>query len=95
MKTSHQHDDRHSRQRLPLPHERDESPDSQAAGARTRIRQAARDVEAGQLDTDARASPGVECVEDSGVQKGTRPHLKDADPGATNPGADPASKSGA
>jgi hypothetical protein len=43
-----------------LPHERDESPQSEAGGVhgpRERIRQAARDVERGLVDTEARGTP--------------------------------------
>ena len=80
MKTSQEHDARHPDRRLRLPHERDESPDSQSAGQRTRIRQAARDVNAGRGDTDARASPGVECVETPSQARQARPHLHEADP---------------
>jgi hypothetical protein len=43
-----------------LPHERDESPQSEACGEhgpRDRIRQAARDVERGLIDTEARGTP--------------------------------------
>jgi hypothetical protein len=36
------------------PNERDESPDSQASGPRTVMRQAAADIEQGQEDTDCR-----------------------------------------
>lgn len=43
-----------------LPHERDESPQSEACGVhgpRDRIRQAARDVERGLVDAEARGTP--------------------------------------
>lgn len=45
-----------------LPHERDESNDSQASGPRPEIRQAYEDIMSGQQDTDRRETPGVECV---------------------------------
>lgn len=80
MKTSQEHDPRHPGRRLRLPHERDESPDSQSSGQRSRIRQAAHDVEAGRGDTDARASPGIECVETPRQARQARPHLHEADP---------------
>lgn len=97
MKTSYQHDGRRPARRLRLPHERDESPDSQSTGKRPRIDQAARDIANGQTDTDARASPGVECAagdESASAARRARPHLRDADPGEHDPGADPDSKSG-
>ncbi|WP_020654000.1 hypothetical protein [Massilia niastensis] len=46
------------------PHERDESPDGQAQEPRGVIKQAAKDLEQGLVDTDARATPGIsEAVE--------------------------------
>lgn len=42
------------------PHERDESPDAQDQQPRGVIRQAAEDLAQGLVDTDARASPGIE-----------------------------------
>ena len=47
-----------------LPHERDESPDDSASttGPRGVIRQAARDLERGLVDTDLRGVRGVEKV---------------------------------
>ncbi len=45
-----------------LPHERDESDDSQQSGERADIRQAYDDIMAGQQDTDLRESRGVEEV---------------------------------
>ncbi len=46
-----------------LPHERDESVDSQEDKPRKVIKQAYDDIEEGQLDTDRRGIPGVEEVE--------------------------------
>ncbi|MFJ7567601.1 hypothetical protein ACIQW9_11645 [Herminiimonas sp. NPDC097707] len=46
-----------------LPHERDESLDSQEAKPRKDMKQAFDDIEAGQMDTDRRGMPGVEEVE--------------------------------
>ena len=43
-----------------LPHERDESDDSQASGPRDDMRQAYLDITNGQVDTDLRAGRGVE-----------------------------------
>ena len=41
-----------------LPHERDESADSQSSPSRDRIKQAAKDLEDGQVDTDLRNGGG-------------------------------------
>ena len=45
-----------------LPHERDESDDSQASPPRPDMQQAARDIEHGLVDTDLHNTPGVEAV---------------------------------
>lgn len=45
-----------------LPHEHDESFDSQVSGERDEMRQAHADIESGQIDTDRRGMPGVEEV---------------------------------
>lgn len=45
-----------------LPHERDESDDSQQSGPREVIRQAYEDIMSGQQDTDLRESRGLEEV---------------------------------
>ncbi len=45
-----------------LPHERDESDDSQQSEPRPEIRQAYEDIMSGQQDTDLRETRGVECV---------------------------------
>lgn len=46
-----------------LPHERDESPEGHAPKERSVMRQAASDLEQGLVDTDRRATPGVEKVQ--------------------------------
>lgn len=46
-----------------LPHERDESVDSQQDKPRADIKQAFDDINEGQMDTDRRGIPGVEEVE--------------------------------
>ena len=46
-----------------LPHERDESLDSQQDQPRKDIKQAFDDIDEGQMDTDRRGMPGVEEVE--------------------------------
>ncbi len=46
---------------LPLPHERDESPASAAATPDPVIAQAKRDLDAGLVDTDMRATPGLDA----------------------------------
>jgi hypothetical protein len=45
-----------------LPHEHDESNDSQASGKRKVIKQAYDDINAGQVDTDLHGIKGVEKV---------------------------------
>lgn len=45
-----------------LPHERDESEDSQSSGIRPEIKQAYEDLQNGQVDTDLRESRGVDAV---------------------------------
>lgn len=53
-----------------LPHERDESPDSQSSPSRERMKQAAKDIESGQVDTDLHnGGGGVENVIDKGVKR--------------------------
>jgi len=46
-----------------LPHEHDESSDSQAGGPREVIEQARRDIESGQQDTDRHGARGLEKPE--------------------------------
>lgn len=46
---------------LPLPHERDESASSVAATPDPKIVQAKRDLDAGMVDTDMRATPGLDA----------------------------------
>jgi len=46
-----------------LPHEIDESSDSQSGGPRKVMEQARRDIENGQQDTDLRGKPGLEKPE--------------------------------
>lgn len=51
-----------------LPHERDESEDSQTSGVRPDIKQAFDDLQDGQMDTDLRGMHGVdEVVQDTPV----------------------------
>jgi hypothetical protein len=45
-----------------MPHERDESEDSQEFGVRDEIRQAYEDLQNGQVDTDLRETSGVDVV---------------------------------
>jgi hypothetical protein len=70
-----------------LPHERDESEDSQASGPRGDMKQAYLDIANGQVDTDLRETRGVEEVVKT--QRGTR-----AKPPANPPANAPAKKSG-
>ena len=46
---------------LPLPHERDQSPGSVAGPPDPMIEQAKRDIDAGMVDTDMRATPGLDA----------------------------------
>lgn len=46
---------------LALPHERDESPDSAAVAPDPMMAQAKRDIDAGLVDTDMRATPGLDA----------------------------------
>ena len=46
---------------LPLPHERDESPDPSSAAPDPVIAQARRDIDAGMVDTDMHATPGLDA----------------------------------
>jgi hypothetical protein len=46
---------------LPLPHERDESTSHIASAPDPQIVQAKRDLDAGQVDTDMRATPGLDA----------------------------------
>ncbi|MDT8999481.1 hypothetical protein RQP53_09405 [Paucibacter sp. APW11] len=46
---------------LPLPHERDESTEPVLASPDPVIVQAKRDIDAGQVDTDMRATPGLDA----------------------------------
>ena len=46
---------------LALPHERDESTDASPAVPDPLMAQAKRDVDAGQVDTDMRATPGLDA----------------------------------
>ena len=45
-----------------MPHERDESDDSQGSVVRDDIRQAYKDLQEGQVDTDLRNTTGVDAV---------------------------------
>ncbi len=47
---------------LPLPHERDESPHPAEGRPDERMQQAKRDLDAGQVDTDMRATPGLDAT---------------------------------
>ncbi|MES2015051.1 MAG: hypothetical protein V4484_01040 [Pseudomonadota bacterium] len=53
-----------------LPHERDESPDSQGQAPRGVMRQAADDLARGLVDTDLHGKRGVETVIDTGRAPG-------------------------
>jgi hypothetical protein len=55
---------------LALPHERDESPDATEAGTDATVAQAQRDLAAGQVDTDMRATPGLDAERREQLVKG-------------------------
>ena len=61
------------RQTLKLPHERDESLGSAGRSPRQVIEQARRDLEAGQVDTDMRATPGLDAQRRRHLVKSTSP----------------------
>lgn len=63
-----------------LPHERDESDDSQQSGVRAPIRQAFDDIMSGQQDTDLREGRGVEEVVKDQVRR-----QRDTSPDQTPP----------
>lgn len=46
---------------LPLPHERDESISNVASAPDPQVAQAKRDLDAGMVDTDMRATPGLDA----------------------------------
>jgi hypothetical protein len=48
---------------LPLPHERDEAVGEVAQKVDPVMRQAKRDIDAGQVDTDMRATPGLDAAQ--------------------------------
>lgn len=70
VSTDKRHDERDGMRKTPesgtssprLPHEHDESFDSQSSEPRDDMRQAHADIESGQIDTDRRGMPGVEEV---------------------------------
>lgn len=47
---------------LPLPHERDQSVDATATAPDPQMVQAQRDIDAGLVDTDMRATPGLDAT---------------------------------
>jgi hypothetical protein len=55
---------------LALPHERDESPDAGGAAPDSVIAQAKRDIDAGMVDTDMRATPGLDAELRAGLVPG-------------------------
>lgn len=61
------------RQTLKLPHERDETLGAAGRSPRKVIEQARRDLEAGQVDTDMRATPGLDAQRRRRLLKSTSP----------------------
>jgi hypothetical protein len=57
---------------LPLPHERDEAAGHVAPRTDPLIEQAYQDIEAGQVDTDLRATPGLDAQNRSRMLRGGR-----------------------
>lgn len=53
-----------------LPHERDESTDDSNAEPQEVMRQAQRDLESGQVDTDLRSTPGLDAQRRRAIVKG-------------------------
>ena len=53
-----------------LPHERDQQNDATAATPDPEIQRAARDLKEGQVDTDLRATPGLDAERRGGMVKG-------------------------
>ena len=54
---------------LPMPHERDQSSGDVASAPDPIIQQAKRDLDAGQVDTDMRATPGIDAAQRSRLVK--------------------------
>ncbi|MDB5764831.1 MAG: hypothetical protein JWQ21_3826 [Herminiimonas sp.] len=69
-----------------MPHERDESEDSQSSAPRDDMKQAYRDITQGQVDTDLR--------EQRGVEEAVKPHDATRNKATGNPADDAAGKSG-
>lgn len=55
---------------LPLPHERDQSIDATADAPDPKMVQAKRDLDAGLVDTDMRATPGLDAKRREGLVPG-------------------------
>lgn len=82
---------RPSEPELPLPHERDEASGQAARKTDPVIEQAHRDIDAGMVDTDMRATPGLDgarreaMVPGSGVRPGSQTAQPEADRQAQPP----------
>jgi len=50
-----------NRNELPLPHERDQKAGDTASTPAPEVKQASEDIKAGQVDTDLRATPGLDA----------------------------------
>ena len=55
-----------------LPHERDESAEESYSGPRKEMERAKRDLDAGLVDTDQRATPGLDAEQRRNLIKGHR-----------------------
>lgn len=76
---------------LELPHERDQSTRNTAPAPDAEMKQASKDLEAGQVDTDMRASPGLDAAQRKRYVPGAggqRPETQAAEDSA--PADDPA-----
>lgn len=61
---------------LPLPHERDQASQNTGPHPDPAIRQAGKDLADGQVDTDMRATPGLDAQRREGLVPGTAGRVK-------------------
>ena len=72
---------------LELPHERDQSTHSTAARPDPGMRQAKKDLDAGQVDTDMRATPGLDAAQRARYVPGAGGQHASKGTGAPSPAA--------
>ncbi|WP_439587935.1 hypothetical protein [Hydrogenophaga sp.] len=75
---------------LELPHERDQSTRNTAPAPDAGMKQASKDLEAGQVDTDMRASPGLDAAQRKRYVPGAGGQRPEAQPAKESTPADPA-----